>query len=417
MANRWAVASGNWSNTATWNGGTLPTSADDVFSNTFTVTIDQNVTALSLRNTSASGITAGGGFTVSGAYTINCSSGAGFVGAGTTYVLTCTNAVGVTVTVQGNTSNGTPRCLRFNQAGTVNYTGTVNPSNATSDYSLIIDGTGTSNITGNISSGNNAGACGIATSSPTVNVTGNVTGAGSNTSGIFILSTSSNSILNVTGTVASTGGGASQGAIRIEAAGSVTVTGAVNGATASSTGGAIIITTGVASNVTINGTLTANAGPAFYNATSPNATLTVSGPFISSSTGILPILSIIPVKVSSFTNNSFQFAKNTTGNITFYTSDVTSGAPTANNVRSGTVYANGSLTGTLVVPNPAYVALGVATDDTVGSLAYNSDSAIADYLWNKQTSALTTSGSIGERLKNAATVDTTGSQLSAFGGP
>jgi hypothetical protein len=52
MALRYAVASGNWSNTATWNGGTLPTAVDDVFSNNFTVTIDGTFTVLSIRNTS-----------------------------------------------------------------------------------------------------------------------------------------------------------------------------------------------------------------------------------------------------------------------------------------------------------------------------------------------------------------------------
>jgi hypothetical protein len=37
-------------------------------------------------------------------------------------------------------------------------------------------------------------------------------------------------------------------------------------------------------------------------------------------------------------------------------------------VRIGTAYANGALTGTLAVPNPATVALGVPTDNTTGTL-------------------------------------------------
>ena len=49
MAERYAVATGVWSATGTWDGGTLPTSGDTVHANNFTVTIDQDVTAVSLR--------------------------------------------------------------------------------------------------------------------------------------------------------------------------------------------------------------------------------------------------------------------------------------------------------------------------------------------------------------------------------
>ena len=66
MAIRFAVATGNWSSTATWNGGTLPTSADDVYANNFTVTINQNVTVLSLNTTAALGVNNGGTFALSG---------------------------------------------------------------------------------------------------------------------------------------------------------------------------------------------------------------------------------------------------------------------------------------------------------------------------------------------------------------
>lgn len=58
MAVRFAIASGNYSNTSTWNdGGTLgiPTTGDDVFTNGFTVNMDVNATVNSLNN-SAKGI-------------------------------------------------------------------------------------------------------------------------------------------------------------------------------------------------------------------------------------------------------------------------------------------------------------------------------------------------------------------------
>jgi hypothetical protein len=50
MALKAAIASGNWSNPATWNAGQLPRINDVVASNGFTVTIDQNITVVQLTN-------------------------------------------------------------------------------------------------------------------------------------------------------------------------------------------------------------------------------------------------------------------------------------------------------------------------------------------------------------------------------
>ena len=74
MANVYAVKSGNWSDTTVWNTGALPTSADDVYANNFTVNVNINVTVLSVRSSSATGITAGGKFVInSDAITLSAS--------------------------------------------------------------------------------------------------------------------------------------------------------------------------------------------------------------------------------------------------------------------------------------------------------------------------------------------------------
>jgi hypothetical protein len=73
MANRYAVANGNWSNTATWDGGTLPTADDIVRPNNFNVTIDQDITVQALRNDAIAPAVAGGTFTLTGDYTVNIS--------------------------------------------------------------------------------------------------------------------------------------------------------------------------------------------------------------------------------------------------------------------------------------------------------------------------------------------------------
>ena len=57
-----AVASGNWSNSATWPGGIFPSASDDVHANGFTITVDQDITVLSINTTSGGGGVAGGSF-------------------------------------------------------------------------------------------------------------------------------------------------------------------------------------------------------------------------------------------------------------------------------------------------------------------------------------------------------------------
>jgi hypothetical protein len=80
--------------------------------------------------------------------------------------------------------------------------------------------------------------------------------------------------------------------------------------------------------------------------------------------------------------------------------------PAAGDVRSGTTFNEGNTTGTLAVPAAGSVALGVAVDATTGT-AVLTPAAV----WDALTSGMTTSGSIGARLKNAATLDSTGQQL------
>jgi len=51
MAKRWAVASGNWSSSGTWNDGGIlgvPATGDEVWSNSFTVAVDQDISVMSL---------------------------------------------------------------------------------------------------------------------------------------------------------------------------------------------------------------------------------------------------------------------------------------------------------------------------------------------------------------------------------
>jgi hypothetical protein len=84
-------------------------------------------------------------------------------------------------------------------------------------------------------------------------------------------------------------------------------------------------------------------------------------------------------------------------------------APAASNVRQGVVYAAGSLTGTMVVPSPSNVANNVPVDNTVGTAVLDPNA-----IWAVPLTSINTLNSIGRRVKNAATVETTGAQLESL---
>lgn len=337
MANVYATKSGNWSDTTVWNTGALPTSADDVYSNTFTVTIDQDVTVLSLRNTSTTGVTAGGGFTCSTARTIDCSGGSGLVNASSLLTLS-------------------------NTTGTVTLRGTVNgPSGA--GTTLTINGAGgTVAITGNATAGaqNNCTTISVAANA-TVSITGNLTGAGGNYAATT-LNVATISTVSVVGSVTG-GAGLVSSTCYVNAAATVSFTGNLTGA-----GKEALFISNFAHATTITGTLT--GGSAVAVITSANGTLTLSGPFISGPTGIPPFAAYCITKLTGIANNEFRFAKSTGGTTSLYSGDVTSGSPSAADVRYGTTYGTGgALTGTLRVPATSSVAYGVPVDNTTGTAA------------------------------------------------
>jgi len=416
MAFRYAVATGNWSNTATWDGGTLPTAADDVFSNGFTVTIDGTFTVLSIRNTlnaAAPIILVGGQFRFANGGNLTCTASPGIVvGLASVPVLEMTLASPNTATFNGSvlTSAAVTSYLsiRHSGTGTLNLNGNYNIDGTASRSIISVTLTGTLNIVGNLTStstgGNNINAL-IMNTGGTINITGNCVGSTSTamtSTPVYLTS----GTLNITGNTT----GAANPAIGLAGVVNYTQIGNVNGSTAQPA----IYSSASASTISITGIITAGTGaPAIYSAFTliagygSGTFVKVSGNVVNSNNN----MAVVATRVTIDTNtSSWLYQISTGGNRTLYAAGVDLGNPATSNVRFGTTYgASSELTGTLRVPSAANVLSGVLTDNTTGTLLMTP----ADF-WNYLISSGFTADSIGDRLQNASTVATTGGQIASY---
>lgn len=352
MAIRYAVATGNWSSTATWDGGTLPTSADDVFTNNFVVTINQNVAVVSLSNKATTGVNAGGSFRFNNQNI---------------------NIVATTIT------GGSVALLDlFNYAAVLNIT--ANTLISDSSIALQINNVPAAIITINANIISNS-----------INTTAVMTVIGLSATSITI-----NGNLTANNAIIFTNSVAQQ-----------TIT--VNGFAQSSALASAITNTSnsITTNITITKAITVNQGLVAVTNTGALSNVTVKeieqGNF-----GQVPISGYIRLSTASG-----AFYKGLTPSNTFRTlsdpADIAGQIPSVTDVRNGVTYQSGAKTGTAFIPSPSSVAFGVPVDNTTGSAVLT-----AENIWNTQLNTMTTSGSIGERLKNVATVQTTAAQIAAF---
>lgn len=335
--NQWnsaANGSGSW---LTW--ASLDPSDILVANGKTSITINVNTTCARLT-TAATGGTAGGGFILSSGITLTAA-----VEGGST---TCVTLSSGSATIVGNITTSV-------------FAGAV-----------VVSSTGTLTVTGNVTGGS-GNAIGITNSSTgTVNITGNVTGGSSTNT--FGVSNASTGTVNVTGTV--TGGTSWLSSGITNGTGTITITGNVfagsgSGAHAavnsSSAGGVITVTGDVYPSTAAN---------ALANQQSSGVALgrcTVFGNIFSAVTGYAGVgLGLLTISPTVEVSHAYRIQ--TGGGIgasrTLYTGGTNLGQPSSANVRSGTTFgASSEYTGTLAVPSPTLVAIGVPTDNTVGSYA------------------------------------------------
>lgn len=392
MANIKAAQTGNWSATSTWTGGVVPVSGDNVSSNNFTVTVDVNATVANVTNGTIYGATAGGGFVLNNGITLTSNL---LQATGTLISLLGTNSASIVGNISSSgTTTQHQSCVVVNTSGTLSVNGNVTGNNFTQT-------TGWGNH-------------GITVTAGTLIVSGNVIGpAGGNGSAApsyAIYSTTASAITITNGNVSSSASGALGSGIGIYLTGAanLNVTGNVSGSNVNA--GSYGIYSGSASaTISVRGDITAaNGVPAIL--CQGNANTTFSGNLIFSQNGTVPVscsqYRISPAPTASKT----RYAASGSGTyLDMFTADNTGLGPATTDVRSGISYGGG-LVGTCAVPAAGSVALGVPVGSGTGT-ALLTGSAVASAVWDALTSSINTSGSIGERVKNCATVETTGEQL------
>jgi hypothetical protein len=360
MATRYAVASGNWSDVATWDGGaTIPQAADTVVANGFTVQINQDVTVVQVRTLASGGGASGGGFVLQDTRTLTAA-----VLSGTTTCVTFSAASPATAavvgTVTGSAGTGSAYGVSCTSTGTLTITGAISSSG--SSPGVFNASSGTINITGDCTAAANMAAV-MNNSTGAVNIVGNLTG-GSNSNGLGAQNNSSG-ILGLTGNATGGSGGAGLGN---QSTGTVNIAG---NAVASGAAGVINASSGA---VNITGHLIPSGTAAgAYNSGSASGRITVFGNIQSHSSGHAGFgLGILTIDPSITLTHAYRVQNG--GSIgaerTLYTGGPVLGHPDEEDVRDGTTFGSSSeFEGTLIVPDPAYVSLGVPTDDTVGTLA------------------------------------------------
>jgi hypothetical protein len=426
MATRRAIANGNWSATSTWNGGVLPGNGDTVFANGFNVTLDVDVNIGGVNNpivntgSLVSGqwyeiVNVGGqNWTTLGAAsntvgTVFQSTGTGTAGnLGTARALatlaTATNAAAGATTGGGGFAMSTARAITTDlRAGTtICLDVTATSGTLVLDNVRILGGSAANafglrtttvfQITSGAFSGSAAaGLNNLATGQSTL-TNCILTGAGGGATIAAVFNSSSGAVdINLSSFI---GGGSSAGpAFSNVSTGLITIssstfTGQTSAAISNLSTGSLIINSstftgsstggnGLALNNASTGTVivtqstfTASAFTNAVSSASTTADVRLSGDFLDHWSGFKAVSSprFRLGTAPTLGQTRYALAGTTDSYFTMYGADNGSfGNPIAADVRSGTVYASGNLTGTCEVPSAGSVAFGVPVDATTGT--------------------------------------------------
>ena len=404
-----SAASGNFNAGATWVGGIVPGVGDEArASTTHVVTITANVTCTELSNAGTGTYVLNNGVTLTANVTHKSATAS-------ITCLTFSAASPATASIVGNVTGGTSSSsiTVYNiGTGTLTITGNITAGSGSTSFPAYNGSTGSIVIIGNILGGGASLAIGAFNQvGGTITITGNLTG-GTNASAYAAQNQGAGTIL-ITGNVAA----ATASGVLNNTTGSVTITGNI---TASTAAGVTNASTGA---VTITGTLTPTTTVHALQCTNTTgAVITLSGSLIYASNGFAPTNCLKFLMNPTPTMAKVRFAKNgSTTYSDFFTADNSLGQAAITDVRFGTVYASGALTGVAYIPAAGSVALGVPVDNTtgtatltaadvraaIGMASANLDTQLAaiptavtnaSAVWDELMSSHTTAGTYGGRV-------------------
>jgi hypothetical protein len=306
------------------------------------------------------------------------------------------------VSINGNVAGTRPGIYLVSSA-TFNLTGNITAGSAVGyAYGLDVHSsyTGSVVVTGNVLGGSTSQSAGIRFEPPrSLTIVGNVTaGSQSTTNGLSL--THASCSVSITGDVSGSTGSYAYG---ISAAGVVSVTGHVIGGSGLESHGIVV---GNAT-VTINGNVDPGTGSTtagvYCNASGilvvngivTGGTFGPGNPGGTQRWGIInagSTVKVLAVRNGPYgwapINGPFFFLDNATNcqylgkkadltTVTLTNPAASADYPSAANVRSGTSYAAGNLTGTCHVPAAGSVALGVAVDNTTGTAVLTEANVVA----------------------------------------
>ena len=272
--------------------------------------------------------------------------------------------------VGGTTSaNGAHAIESTSAAGTIDVTNasTVTGGSGASAYGLNNASTGavsatSSTVTGGIG-GSSIGLNNASTG--TVTITSSTVTGGSSSTCYGIQNFSTGTVTITSSTVTGGSGGTSIG-LNNASTGTVTVTSTtLTGGSGSSAYGLSNATTGT---IVSTGDITATNSASGLSSDNTAANVKISGSLIGSINGRPAIYAAKYLIDPTPTTAKFRQGKNgTTTYSDFFTADNSFGQAAITDVRFGTVYASGALTGVAYIPAAGSVAFGVPVDATTGT--------------------------------------------------